>query len=182
MKKRKNPGEKPEVTPKINEAKFNADFAPVSEIVRLTPELKTLHNIRIIITKAIEENQPIPKIKNLYHLTYSTNLMTISHKKLSKNKGATTPGSESESVETFSIEKMKCLSIKLENKHFKWSKIKQIRIPRKNKKPRPLGLPNYSERKLSHHFQSFYFRTTIIPKINSKRNIYISPAIQSNYK
>jgi group II intron reverse transcriptase/maturase len=72
--------------------------------------------------------------------------MVISHKKIQKNDGAGTPGSNNESVEGFSYEKLKKLETSLIKKTFKWSPIKQILIPRKNKTARPIGISNYSEK------------------------------------
>jgi retron-type reverse transcriptase len=140
---------KPDVTQRISDYLFGLnpeDYARPDQVFSLTPELKTLFEIRLKITNSIKNNKPIEKIPNLYQLVSSTNLMIISHKMLSKNQGATTEGSENESVENFSFEKIKHISNQLINKQFTWSPIKQIRILKKNKKFRPLGIPNYSEK------------------------------------
>lgn len=133
----------PEVTAAIEEME---DGKP-SKIFQMTPELEVLRSITETVSTKILQKQPIPKFKNLYELISSPNLMRISHKKLSKNEGASTPGSNSESVEGFSELKIQNLSKLLEEKKFSWSPIRKVEIPKPNSnKKRPLGIVNYSEK------------------------------------
>lgn len=137
---------KNEVTEEIKKANFGEKIAPEEKIKNLTPELEKLENIRQTVKECLYQNKPIPKFQNLYELLNSTNLMIISHRKLSKNQGASTPGSKNESIENFSMSKMETLAKRIKNKTFKWENTKKIEIPRKGKSPRPLGIPNYSEK------------------------------------
>lgn len=134
------------VTQEIKQAMFGEKTAPMYSVIQQTPELDELFLIRKQVSDSIKNNQPIPKFKNLYNLTSSINLMRISHKKLAKNQGAGTPGSEKESIENISENKLIELSNQLKNNTFKWKYIKKIEIPRSGKKPRPLGIPNYTEK------------------------------------
>lgn len=145
-KEEKKYKEDPKVTQEIYNAK-SEDIKDISSLFSEIPELETLYQIRHTVIEAIEKEKPIPKFKNLYKLTTSINLMTISHKKISKNKRADTKGSdETNTVEKFSYKDIQKLSTTLINKTFKWKTIKQILIPQKNKKPRPIGIINYSEK------------------------------------
>lgn len=141
-----NYNKKEDVTKVIDEAMFEKKLATMQDIKELTPELEILDEIRYKVKEALYNRKPVPKFNNLYQLISSINLMKISHKKLSKNKGTSTEGSEKKSVEKFSLNDMKKLSKKILDKTFKWKITKQVRIPRPNKKPRPLGIPNYSEK------------------------------------
>ena len=96
---------KENVTKAINSAKLNKKFASMESITLLTPELEILYNIRLDVTNALKNNLQLKSIDNLYDLVCSTELMKISYKKLAKNYGAGTKGSDNESIEKFSIEK-----------------------------------------------------------------------------
>lgn len=145
-KKNKKNSYKENVTSAITEASMGYEYTPMNFVMELTPELDRLYEIRNKITEKILKNQPIEKINNLFELVHSINLMKISYKKLAKNDGAGTEGSEQESIENFSITQMETLSEQLINNNFQWKNVKQILIPRKGKTPRPLGLPNFSEK------------------------------------
>lgn len=141
-----NRKEQPKIIEDIKEALFDKKIAYIEDVINLTPELDRIFDIRRKITTCIRNKTEIPKIKNLYELVYSTNLMTVSHRKLTKDKKADTRESENDSIEKISYEKLEKLSKELKNKAFKWKNIRQIEIPRSGKNPRPLGLPNYTEK------------------------------------
>jgi hypothetical protein len=70
MEKQKsnNKKTKTDVTEEINKALQNDDYAKIQDVMSLTPELKTLYDIRRKIINSINNNQPIDKLENLYKL------------------------------------------------------------------------------------------------------------------
>lgn len=139
-------GKQPKVDAEILDFLGGKEFASMTEVINSNPNLTTLIEIRTRISEDILNNRTPEKVSNLYKLVSSIDLMHISHKKLSKNNGASTPGSENESVEKFSLRKMIELSNEIINKTFNWKYTRKIEIPRPGKDPRPLGIPNYSEK------------------------------------
>lgn len=130
----------------IDEAKCGALYVPKSDVIGLIPELAILKTMRNTVINCLKTETPIPRIKNIYPLVASINLMMISLKKLSKNNGDTSLGSKNKNIEDFSLYKMEKLSKELINKTFKWKKIKKIEILRPPKSPRSLVILNYSEK------------------------------------
>lgn len=73
--------------------------------------------------------------------------MRIAYNKLSKNKGALTPGTENSTADGFSESLINQISASLMCGTFKWSAIRRIYIPKPGKsEKRPLGLPDFSNK------------------------------------
>jgi len=112
----------------------------LGKIMEETPEkhiLNQMYNTVAAHLKDGHSTDTIPKFKNLYELISSKNLMRISHKILLKNDSARLSGSNNESIQGFSEQKIEELHQSLINKTFKWSL---------NKDTRPLEKLNFSER------------------------------------
>lgn len=125
----------------------------------ITLELKAagqqgIESKSIQILSAIEHsstnnlNNPTPKKHgNLYNLVADRDLLTIAYNKLSKNKGALTPGVEKSTADGTSQEGLKKISQALLEKKFIWSRTKRVWIPKPGRKEkRPLGLPDFSNK------------------------------------
>lgn len=117
-----------------------------SYIVRETSphinEIELLHEIQI----ARVNTNNLQKIKNIYHYLGSYELLTIAHNTIYKNKGAATKGTSDQTVDGISDEHLLNISNLIKNKEFQWSPIRKVEIPRPNKKPRPLGISNYTDK------------------------------------
>merc|ERR1712226_1684838 len=67
--------------------------------------------------------------------------------KIKKNKGSMTVGTNSDSADSFTLERVNKLSTEIK-KGYKWSDVRKTMIPSKPglKKKRPLGIPNFDDR------------------------------------
>lgn len=101
--------------------------------------LKNLEDIRKKVQFALDNNRPIPKIKNLYPLLASQDLIYISYAKLVKKEKADNSASRQKSVYSFSFAEIEELSKELNTHTFHWEIMKNEQFKR-------LKLSIYSEK------------------------------------
>jgi group II intron reverse transcriptase/maturase len=87
-------------------------------------------------------------IDDLYRQLYNPELYLIAYGRLYRNKGSLTPGSNSETVDGMSMEKINAVIELVRNERYRWTPVKRVYIPKKNGKSRPLGLPTWSDKLL----------------------------------
>lgn len=126
---------KPLVSYLLNMASKNFEFSkPVLVLERIYKKN----------SKLLETNQPLTPHKDLYSLLHNKDLLRLAFRKLSKNKGANTPGPDGITVDNISEAQIEELSNILKNHSFKWSPVRRIMIPKPGKpEKRPLGLPDF---------------------------------------
>jgi retron-type reverse transcriptase len=107
-----------------------------------------LLNIIYISKRHKLENQiPLEKHGDLYSIISSPDILRLAYRKLSKNKGALTPGTQGSTADDVSEEYIQKLSQRLKDETFKWSRTRRIWIPKPGKTElRPLGLPDFSNK------------------------------------
>lgn len=160
--------QQPEVTLKIKENQFHENYASIENIEALTPELKKLSDIREKIKQQIHTGLDPLITEPLMDLVSSENLLRISFAKIKSNKGAGTAGSKDESIESFQLQDIKKLHEEIEQGIFKWKALKRVNIKRPGKKPRPLGLPNFTEKLIQNNITMIL--TSIYEPIFDKTN------------
>jgi retron-type reverse transcriptase len=85
--------------------------------------------------------------KNVFPIIYHPEVLERAYYKARKTKGAYTPGSDpSDSLDGWSTETILQLSTSLKSNTFRFSPVREKLIPRKGKTPRPLGVPNGSDK------------------------------------
>jgi len=124
----------------------NMEKLKTAGIINLTPELKIIEEIRKNSPIYFKYEKKVKKITGLYDLISSPGLLRISHKKISKNDGALTPGSNNDTAEFFSDKYLQEISASLKNKTFSWYPSIKHEIPRKNKSPRPINSIDHSQK------------------------------------
>lgn len=95
-----------------------------------------------------ERNKKTTHINHsIYHLLLDPFTMDNAYKNISKNKGSMTPGTSSETIQSYSrLESAKIIK-KLKNKTYTPSPVRRVWIPKPGKKEnRPLGVPNFNDR------------------------------------
>ena len=70
----------------------------------------------------------------------------MAYGKLYSNAGAMTPGVTGETVDGMSLAKIEAIIGALRGERYRWRPVKRVYIPEKNGKPRPLGLPAWSDK------------------------------------
>merc|ERR1712014_333577 len=84
---------------------------------------------------------------NLINIICDPDLLHTAYYKLKKNKGSMTVGTNSDTADSFNLERINKLSTEIKN-GYKWSDVRKTMIPSKPglKKKRPLGIPNFDDR------------------------------------
>lgn len=82
----------------------------------------------------------------LYDLLSDHNLIMSSYNKISRNEGAMTRGTNSNTADGFNVERLESLQKKLINGSFQFSKVKIVEILKKDGKKRKLGIANFDDR------------------------------------
>lgn len=127
----------PSITTAINKKKSGV----ISNAVILLEKIKTS------VEKHLSNNLPLKKHDDLISIVANPDLLRIAFNKLSRNKGAMTPGSAGTTADGFSENKIQEISTQILSGTYKWSPIKRIMIPKPGKKvKRPLGLPDFGDK------------------------------------
>lgn len=88
-------------------------------------------------------------LEDLYRQLYNPMLYLRAYARLYANKGATTPGATSETVDGMSRKKIDAIIEALRYERYRWTPVRRTYIPKKKgKKLRPLGLPSWSDKLL----------------------------------
>ncbi|WP_347252509.1 group II intron reverse transcriptase/maturase [Legionella sp.] len=111
-----------------------------------------VRRLQVRIAKAVEEKR-FGKVKALqWILTHSRNAKLLAVRRVTKNRGAKTPGIDGE---TWLTSKKKIRAIEtLSRKGYKSQPMRRIYIPKKNGKKRPLGIPTMKDRAIQALYQS----------------------------
>jgi group II intron reverse transcriptase/maturase len=87
-------------------------------------------------------------LEDIYRQLYNPDLYLRAYARLYSNKGAMTKGTTSETVDGMSLAKIEKLIDDLRHERYRWTAVRRIRIPKKNGKRRPLGIPTWSDKLL----------------------------------
>lgn len=138
--------------PKVKHTEFTKQqsvtdaFKAASSQFKDVKVLKILSAIETSSTKNIHNPSP-RKHGDLYNLVADVNLLRLAYNRLSKNKGALTPGVEQSTADSTSEEILEKISQALLTNQFKWSRTKRVWIPKPGRKEkRPLGIPDFSNK------------------------------------
>jgi group II intron reverse transcriptase/maturase len=86
------------------------------------------------------------RINGLHRLMRSPDLYELAYNKVSRNKGAMTPGIDGETFDGMSLEKLACLSRRVAEGRYRPRPVRRVYIPKSNGKLRPLGIPTIEDR------------------------------------
>lgn len=112
------------------------------------PTFIALSRISENVRRQLKEGLPPTPIQDVFNIVCDPAMLRIAFRRLSKNKGASTPGPDTaDTADAMSEEFIQQISLELKSGKFIWSDIKRIYIPKPGKsKLRPLGLPNFSDK------------------------------------
>jgi len=123
----------------INTGWFNAD----------NKSLRILNNLYINNINKVKNNQIRMPHKDLYGIVCDIEILRLAYRKLSKNKGAMTPGSIDITTKDIDNNFLEKLSYDLRMEKFSWSPARRIYVEKpgkknkKKKKKRPLGINDF---------------------------------------
>jgi len=85
-------------------------------------------------------------LERLYRQLFNPQLFLLAYGRIYANTGAMTPGVTGETVDGMSVAKIGAIIDTLRHERYRWRPAKRVYIPKKNGKPRPLGLPTWSDK------------------------------------
>jgi retron-type reverse transcriptase len=95
------------------------------------------------IRKMGEKRIPLTRV---YRSLYSEDLLLAAYNKIGRNKGALTPGTENDTADGMSVNRLHNIIKKLRYERFYFKPVRRTQIPKKSGGTRPLGIPNFSEK------------------------------------
>src|SRR5690349_11533348 len=108
--------------------------------------MRTIQTILAIIQDRGKRGLPLERV---YRLLYNRELYLMAYGKIYRNKGATTPGSTSETVDEMSLGKIDTIIEALRLERYRWTPTRRVYIEKKNStKKRPLSMPTWSDKLL----------------------------------
>lgn len=87
-------------------------------------------------------------LEDIYRQLYNPELYLCAYARLYSNDGAMTKGTTNETVDAMSLKKIETIIDTIRHERYRWTPVKRIYIPKKSGKPRPLGLPSWSDKLL----------------------------------
>ncbi|MHB8627131.1 MAG: reverse transcriptase/maturase family protein [Aggregatilineales bacterium] len=95
------------------------------------------------IRKLGEERQPLTRV---YRSLFSEDLFLTAYDNLRGNSGALTPGTNDETIDGMSVERIRQIIDELRNERFKFNPNRRVKIAKKSGGTRPLGVPNFKDK------------------------------------
>lgn len=95
------------------------------------------------LRKLGEQRLPLTRI---YRMLYSEEMYLVAYNKLYRNDGALTPGTEDDTVDGMSIERIQRIIEQLRYERFRFRPSQRTRIPKKSGGLRPISRPNFTEK------------------------------------
>jgi len=88
-------------------------------------------------------------LKRVYRLLYNPELYLRAYRKIYRNAGALTPGTDpDDTIDGMSLKRIDRLIADLADDSFEWKPARRIYIPKKNGELRPLGIPSWKDKLL----------------------------------
>lgn len=84
--------------------------------------------------------------KDIFRLLNKDEIWITAYEKIKGNKGALTPGSSPETMDSMSLERLKRLQVSVYEGKYEFHPVKLIYIPKASGKRRPLGLPTANDK------------------------------------
>ena len=85
-------------------------------------------------------------LTRVYRCLYSEDLFLAAYDKIARNQGALTPGTEKDTVDGMSLERIRNIIQKLRHEQFRFRPSRRTQILKKSGGSRPLSIPNFSEK------------------------------------
>jgi len=100
-----------------------------------------------IISKALTRlGKEGKKLERGYRILYNPELYLRAYGKIYRNEGAMTKGTEPETVDKMSREKIQDIIEEIKKERWIWKPNRRVEIPKANGKKRKLGIPNWSDK------------------------------------
>ena len=95
---------------------------------------------------SIGQSKKDSKVKDLYTLLWNDALWYQAYQNIYSNKGAFTRGSDSDTIDNFSKDRISNIIQSIKDKSYTPTPVRRVYIPKSNGKMRPLGIPNGTDK------------------------------------
>ena len=85
-------------------------------------------------------------LERLYRQLFNPQMYLLAYGRIYANQGAMTPGASGETADGMSVGKIGRVIEALRRERYRFQPVRRIYIPKKNGKPRPLGLPSWTDK------------------------------------
>jgi retron-type reverse transcriptase len=85
-------------------------------------------------------------LEELYRQLFNPQLYLLAYGRIYSNHGAMTPGATGETADGMSMGKIGRITDAMRHERYRFSPVRRVYIPKKNRKMRPLGLPAWSDK------------------------------------
>src|SRR4249920_3296807 len=82
----------------------------------------------------------------LYRQMFNKSLYLLAYGRIYSNQGAMTPGACDETADGMSEAKIDRIIVAMRGERYRFAPVRRVYIPKKSGKPRPLGLPSWSDK------------------------------------
>lgn len=118
-------------------------------------KINVIEKIRLRVSKAIKTDQQIPIFNNIIPIISSKEVLLLAYDNIKSNYGSMTPGSQNQTADSISMDRINLLSEKLKNSTYEFPDVRRTWLPKpgknydwKNKDNliqygRPLGMPDF---------------------------------------
>lgn len=118
-------------------------------------KLNVIKNIRIAMDNSIKKKKQPPIFNNLMPILCSLEILQLAYSNIKSNHGSMTPGTQGQTADDISYERLEQLSVNLKNGTYKFPNVRRTWIPKpgknrnwKDKKNlvefgRPVGMPDF---------------------------------------
>jgi group II intron reverse transcriptase/maturase len=119
-------------------------------------KIKVIENMMNRTAISIQINKPIPIFNNLMPIVSNVEVLLAAYNNIKSNAGSITPGTQGNTVDGTTLEKIEKLSLELKNNTYTFPDVRRVWLPKpikgidwKNKqnlieKGRPLGMPDFN--------------------------------------
>jgi retron-type reverse transcriptase len=104
---------------------------------------------RMVLAIISERGKKGLPLQRVYRHLFNRDLYLMAYGKISRNAGALTPGSTSETVDDMSLRKIDAIIEAVRYERYRWTPTRRVYIEKKNStKKRPLSMPTWSDKLL----------------------------------
>jgi retron-type reverse transcriptase len=82
----------------------------------------------------------------LYRQLFNPQLYLLAYGRIYSNHGSMTPGVTGETADGMSLDKIRLIIDELRHERYRFSPVRRVYIPKRNGKPRPLGVPTWPDK------------------------------------
>jgi len=85
-------------------------------------------------------------LERLYRQLFNRELFLVAYGRIYSNAGSMTPGVTGETVDGMSLAKIDAIIGALRTESYRWSPARRVYVPKKDGRPRPIGMPPWSDK------------------------------------